>query len=236
MEQYYINPKNLYIILKEKGITNLYHANSMLTATTFIEQGALLSRGYIEDKGLAQTEQQSDDNDKQVNVWYDIFLDGKDLSVHYNRPNLYGPVLFVMKLEMLLSPNIGNILITKDNPMYWNINTPLSDRYYNSCDNFKKDYLNRGKHLDARIMFTFRNADTLIRLKKFCVRIILDKTMCLYQERNLDETFENHIKNKMQEASIGHIPLETRENYKKQYIAMFKSKFNQFLNLFRINR
>ena len=44
-------------ILKKKGVSHLYHANTMITACTFIENGGLLSRGAVEDLGLSQSPQ-----------------------------------------------------------------------------------------------------------------------------------------------------------------------------------
>lgn len=42
-------------ILKEKEVKHLYHANTVATACTFLENGGLLSRGYVEDHDLFQT-------------------------------------------------------------------------------------------------------------------------------------------------------------------------------------
>lgn len=51
-------------ILVDKEIKHLYHANTVMTACTFLENGGLLSRGYVEENGLRQTSQGSDSKDK----------------------------------------------------------------------------------------------------------------------------------------------------------------------------
>lgn len=61
-------------ILKAKGVENLFHANTVCTAITFLKYGGLLSRGAVENMGLIQTSQISDNDDKKYGVFYDIFL------------------------------------------------------------------------------------------------------------------------------------------------------------------
>ncbi|MBK9485679.1 MAG: hypothetical protein IPO01_10855 [Chitinophagaceae bacterium] len=61
-------------------------------ALTFIKQGALLSRGYVETNKLAQTAQTSDALDKEFDVWDTVFLDGTDLHKKFGSRNKYGPI------------------------------------------------------------------------------------------------------------------------------------------------
>jgi hypothetical protein len=67
---------------------------------TFIEAKALLSRHYVEVNGLLQTPQYTDEKDKSLGIWDSVFLDGYDLHLPFG-VNYYGPVLFVMKLDLL---------------------------------------------------------------------------------------------------------------------------------------
>ena len=97
-----LDNRKLYELLKDKGVTNLYHANTVATSITFIEEGGLLSREYVENKELYQTLQTSDEIDKLFDVFDDIFLDTTDLHKHFCRQNHYGPVLFQFSLELLL--------------------------------------------------------------------------------------------------------------------------------------
>lgn len=55
MENYALPSKEVYRILREKGLQYLYHANTVATSLTFIKQNALLSRHYVEANNLVQT-------------------------------------------------------------------------------------------------------------------------------------------------------------------------------------
>jgi hypothetical protein len=47
-----VEGSDIYGILKRIGATHLHHANSVITSCTFLEQGGLLGRGFVEDHGL----------------------------------------------------------------------------------------------------------------------------------------------------------------------------------------
>ena len=61
-----LNAKKLYAILNNKGIDSFYHANTVCTSKTFIDNNALLSRQYIEENNLNQTEQKSDEKQYEI--------------------------------------------------------------------------------------------------------------------------------------------------------------------------
>lgn len=130
-----IDPKELYEFLISKGIHNLYHANTVTTSCTFIEHGGLLSRGMVESYGFKQTSQSSDDIDKKYDVWNKIFLDVFDLHDYFRRENRYGPVCFVLDVELLLDEKLPYIQITRDNPIYWESKND-SKNYYSSIDEY----------------------------------------------------------------------------------------------------
>jgi len=113
----------IHVVLKEIGATHLHHANSVTTSCTFLEQGGLLSRGFVERNNLAQTPQSSDDIDKKYEIWDCIFLDHVDIHERGGRakgPNQYGPVLFVFCLDILLTlPRGTEVRVTKLNPIHW---------------------------------------------------------------------------------------------------------------------
>lgn len=101
-------------ILIEKGITHLYHANSVATASTFLENGGVFSRGAAEDRGLYQTSQETDDTDRDVDVFYDIFFDSVDIHQRIKKLNHYGPVLFVYSIDLIDTLPQGSIKITNN--------------------------------------------------------------------------------------------------------------------------
>ena len=210
MEDFYINPKIVYQILADKGVEYLYHANTVLTSLTFINQKALLSRSYVEKNNLTQTEQKSDVEDKKFNVWDDVFLDGLDLHKKYKRANKYGPVLFVMKLELLQAPSLPPLLVTKNNPWYWKDQDSWEQRYFNDSEGIKANYLAAGQ-LDSRIMFTFRSPDTFIKLNKYLKGVIVDNFKS-GEKKNIGDHTHEKIREALDNNSMGHIPMKFRHD------------------------
>ena len=126
----------VYRILKEKGVNMLHHANTEATCEGFLNENGLLSRGYMESRGMFMTPQYSDEIDKKVDVWNDIFLDDVDIHERANKKNHYGNVLFCFFTEILLDPNF-EIAITKTNPVKWkdgNID------YFEDSDDLESNY------------------------------------------------------------------------------------------------
>jgi hypothetical protein len=121
-------------VLNAIGATHLHHANSVTTSCTFLEQGGLASRGFVECHGLSQTPQYSDGDDKKYGIWDRIFLDYVDIHYRGGRvkgPNQYGPALFVLDLGFLAGLPAGfEVLVTKKNPVNWRDNEPDSERWF----------------------------------------------------------------------------------------------------------
>jgi len=124
-------------VLKQIRATHLHHANSVATSCTFLEQRGLASRGFVEDHGLAQTPQNSDAIDRKFGIWHDVFVDHVDIHDRAGRrkgPNQYGPVLFVLDLDILLAlPKDSEVLVTKKNPVHWIRNEPDDARWFQSA-------------------------------------------------------------------------------------------------------
>lgn len=211
-----IDGRAVFAMFKEKGIKNLFHANTVLTSLSYIESSALLSRGHCESNNLKQTPQKSDNEDKFFDVWDDVFLDGFDLHEKYSRYNEYGPVLFVFKLAMLNNPGF-NLHITKTNPWYWKTETPLNERYYDNIEEIEANYLTN-KKIDARIMFTIKKPMRLIKLKKYLEKIIIDTPSGNFihnnQKIHIGSNAYDKILASLKENSLSHIPLEKRHNGK----------------------
>jgi hypothetical protein len=128
-----IDNLRLHAFFFKNGITHLHHANSIASSTSFIEAGGLLSRGDMERSGLFQTVQDSDDADKECDVWDDVFVDTADLHGLFPRQNLYGPVLFKFNIDFLLKDEV-DIWITKNNPMYWDDGLSNDEKYFQGID------------------------------------------------------------------------------------------------------
>jgi hypothetical protein len=168
-------------IFFEKDIGKLYHANSVLTSCNFLREGFLFSRGSVERQGFPQTEQYSDTLDKQMGLWYDVFVDTVDIHERAKRINSYGPVLFELDVDSLLSESLGKIWISKLNPTAWDGKTRQA-RWFQSLDevraNFTKGTFNH--------MVVFRHSGGQIPLSKHLKRIILDDPNVHYIEGGID--------------------------------------------------
>lgn len=164
-----LDNKELFTLLKEKGIHHLYHANTVGTSRTFIEQGGFLSRGAVETKLLHQTPQSSDALDKLFDVWNDVFLDTVDLHSYFGRQNYYGPVLFKLTTEFLNECEI-DVWVTKDNPINWNQNMTTEEKYFSSVTELTENW---DKYPRQRKMTTIKNNTEPI-LFKYVEEVLLD--------------------------------------------------------------
>lgn len=163
----------LYQYLKSQNVTHLYHANTVSTSCTFINNNGLLSRGAIEKRGLFQTAQDSDEKDKLYDVWDDIFLDITDLHGHFPRQNFYGPVLFKFSLDILLSPSITEIWITKGNPIDWTGAKDTEKLYFKDINELQQDKT----YPFYQRMITIRKMNNPLPFSPYLDSIILDNPM-----------------------------------------------------------
>lgn len=190
-------------ILVEKGVTHLYHVNSVLTACTFLENGGLLSRGAVEDMGLYQTPQETDQNDRDIDVFYDIFFDSVDIHQRSKQLNFYGPVMFVYTVDVIDSLPQDVIKITKDNPIRWNQAMTEDEKYFLSANELSVHY-SAG---DFTQHFTIRHQTMPLSFN--CLeKIVID-------DPEVDETkyFENacrHLQDLINITGLN-IPLEVRQ-------------------------
>ena len=206
-------------------------------------EGALLSRQYVESNKLNQTPQKSDSKDKLFDIWDNVFVDGTDLHTKYSRSNFYGPVLFRLKLELLLSPFLSTIFVTKNNPIYWTSSSSLNSGYYSCIEDIHTDYLT-GRRIDSSIMFTFRSSNNKIGLRKYLHSIIIDKPYCNVRTRNglittAGDYCNQKIRDSLQMNGLGEITIHQRHknvescSCYKDYIQLynldkeeFKKRFN----------
>ncbi len=242
MQDNLINSEDLLNLLIKKGVKYFYHANTMITSLTFIKQGALLSRGYVETNKLAQTAQTSDALDKEFDVWDTVFLDGTDLHKKFGSRNKYGPILFLLDLDILKNENFKYIKVTETNPSYWR--TAIT-KYSNSIDDINKKYLTGNKLQDGRTMFLFTKPEKEISLEKYCKQIIIDDPKLSLQypdgkEKDISDMLTNTITSALAESNIATIEVKLRHKEEKThcvctrtYQAMYKTNKTQFDNLFK---
>ncbi|WP_448607077.1 hypothetical protein [Paenimyroides ceti] len=164
-----LDNEELFKFFQSKDIQVLYHANTTQTSVTYFNQNGLLSRGAVENLGLRQTKQSSDEADKILNVWNDVFLDSTDLHSYFGRQNYYGPILFEFDIELIKDYQY-EIWITKNNPIYWNKDTPLEERYFQNIAELNNDW---GKYSTQKKMITIRNNTSPI-LFEYVRRVVVD--------------------------------------------------------------
>ncbi|MEN5202576.1 hypothetical protein ABE525_25455 [Pseudomonas wadenswilerensis] len=158
----------VYEVLIRRGVSYLHHANSLITSTSLLNLGGLASRELVEARNLPQTYQYTDQSDKNLGVWGDIFLDTVDIHKRASRRNNYGPILFVVNAEILKLAT--NVLITKSNPSKWNTQTPHATRYFTSTDELEEG-LAIGE-FDQ--MLTLRTSNGLLPLAGLLEYILVD--------------------------------------------------------------
>lgn len=203
-------------MLKKKNVGYLYHANTVATSLTFFNVGALISRHEAEIDGLPQSFQKSDAHDKKHEVWDFVYLDGTDHHRIYSRSNFYGPVLFRISLELLNSPLFPHVFITRSNPINWNDNMTLDDKFYKTIGEVDADYLTKRK-LDSQIMFIFKSPGKSINLKEFLDSVGIDEPSFQVKLKSGEEidlaVYIRHVISKgMTDNGLENIPLLKRSH------------------------
>lgn len=176
-----IPSKTVYEVLKDKGIDEIFHANSVITSCQFLRTGALLSRGTIARDGLYQTAQTSDLDDQRFGIWFDVFADSDDIHHRAKNVNLYGPVLFVLDVELIARAYTGKVWITKLNPTKWSGKTH-EERWFISAkdleDNFVKGRFDQ--------MIVFRHCGGELPIQKYLKKVIMDDPRLVSKAQKVD--------------------------------------------------
>ena len=114
-------------------IGRLYHANSVPTAFDYISRGYIYSR-QKGDEFNKQTAQRSDELDKALGIYNDIFFDTSDIPYCVGtNTSAYGPIMFVLKPQVIKGKRIR---VTKLNPFVKN-NLTYDSLYYKDVDGIK---------------------------------------------------------------------------------------------------
>lgn len=186
----------VFAVLTGIGARHLHHANSVSTSCTFLEQGGLASRGFVQSRGLIQTPQSSDAIDQKYHIWDSVFVDHVDIHDRAGRvkgPNQYGPVLFKLDMDVLLELPPGSaVLVTKKNPIYWRDNDPDSVRWFQSQEELKANlyYGNFDKMLVIQTpsgKLDFPNRSTLITLDNPQRKVSSGQDAYTYAETQLNQ-------------------------------------------------
>jgi Zn-finger nucleic acid-binding protein len=217
ISEFDLNKNDLHEVLSRKGIQNLFHANTVSTSITFLNEKNLLSRKYVEDNNLFQTKQYTDEKDKKFGIWDDIFLDAMDIHTVFNRHNKYGPFLFSFNLDLLKSDLIHTIRITKMNPSRWKQQHLEKDRYYSDLNEFNDKYKRGNKLQDVGSMFILKDLNGKLPLRPFLNKIILDNPNLFVNYKNEKTLLANILKDEIDTIisanELNDIPKELRHKH-----------------------
>lgn len=235
-----LNSKLVHKVLKRKGLLYLYHANTVKTSKTFIKNGALLSRKYIEQNGLEQTPQKSDNIDKKYEIWNYIFLDAINISSYFRNYNYYGPVLFIFNIDLLLEDSIPTVRISKKNPIHWTDSDKIEDRYYESVDEFDKNFYIGNKRRDGGNHIIITNLEGKLELKTNLHLIQIDnpgimvKDLSDNKRKNHAEAIRDYFIEDIKKLGFNKSVLEIINNriLKFQYFYLHKTERGKYKRLF----
>ena len=227
-----IDKNDLYEILSKKGINNLFHANTISTSITFLNEKNLLSRKYVEDNNLFQTPQYTDNKDKRYGIWDDIFLDAIDIHTEFRRPNNYGPFLFSFDLDILKSDLVKTIRITKVNPSKWDKYPLENDRYYSDLNQFDDNYRKGNKLKDVGSMFILKDINGKLPLLPYSNRFILDNPNLVVNYNNEKKVLADILTEKIDSIllanNFGDVTKELRHKH-NFFNCTCWPKYNSFL-------
>lgn len=173
--------KDVHKVLVSKGIAAIHHANSVITACQFLRGRALLSRGTIERRRMFQTPQASDPVDRRRGLWFDVFTDSVDIHARAAAINFYGPVLFVLDVDLIRDAYTGKVWVTKLNPTKWD-GTKREDRWFQSIDDLTENFT-KG---DFNQMIVFRHCGGELPMAKYLKHIVLDDPKMKEKKSNID--------------------------------------------------
>lgn len=165
-----IPSKKVYEILKEKGVTSIHHANSVITACQFLRKQALMSRGTIDRLEMFQTAQKSDKTDRNYGIWFDVFADSVDIHKRASRANAYGPVLFELDIDIIRDAYTGRVWVTKSNPTKWSTRPRHDQRWFTSVSDLEDNFT----YGTFDQMIVFRHCGGELPIKNHLNKIILD--------------------------------------------------------------
>jgi hypothetical protein len=162
--------KRIYEVLKDKGVTSIYHANSVIASCHFLRNRCLLSRGSVDKLGLFQTSKISKLIGRNYGIWDDIFADTADIHKLAGSQNSRGPVLFELDIEIIKNTYTGKVWVTKSHPIDWEMNTNHERRWFVSSNDLDH-YFSYG---DADHMAVFRHCGGKLPIQNHLKSIILD--------------------------------------------------------------
>ena len=132
-----IDGNELVNLLNKYKKNSIFHAITVATSLSFLRTGGLKSRKYVSDNRNTcfQTAQSSDNTDKNVGVYDDIFFDVEN--IWEIKPTcFYGQVVFQYCTQVLVG--LDNIAVSRSNPKDW-IGVPETQRYFSDVETIRQE-------------------------------------------------------------------------------------------------
>jgi len=174
--------KRIYEILKDKGVSSIYHANSVITACHFLRNRCVMSRGSVDKHGLFQTSQISGQIGKNYGIWDDVFTDSVDIHRLAGNANSHGPVLFEFDIEIIRNTYTGKVWVTKSNPSEWEVETKHERRWFVSANDLDHYFT----HGNSDHMTVFRHCGGKLPIQNHLRKIILDDPQLKIDSNQID--------------------------------------------------
>jgi hypothetical protein len=133
-DRHFLDADALVAFLRDHGVDQLFHANTVETSLSFLRHGHLLGREQSLLMGAPMTPQYTDEVDRRYGIFNDLFFNMKDLHVLFRSANNYGPILFkigVDKFEEFIAATSGRVGVTTGYlPHRWQDSDSASDRWH----------------------------------------------------------------------------------------------------------
>lgn len=202
-----VDKRKLYGFLYSNGYKDLHHSNTVAVSRVFVNQGGLLSKQGLKNRGLEYPLKYSNKVCRPFDTSNDIPINPLNLRKFYSKLNIHGPVCFVLSIDVLLDDNLPSVDISS-NGLIDDIDTI----YCSNMDKYK--YLNifssnSNKEFSKLNMIYFKNYNGIIPFKPYLKRIILESPITY--DKKIDtivkegiKSFEDYAKSRRVKVPIEH--------------------------------
>lgn len=194
--------RELYDFLKFNGIKYLYHVTTISTAIGFIKHGGFISRKLAKDMDISYILRRDEAFYEEFDIYNDIFFNSFDLHIFYKRPNYFGNVTFLVTIDILIDDDMPSIVITKNNPLYWN--KSIKHIYYDTIDEYIKDFYNAMNNLELyqQMYYAFKHCNDIIPFGKYLKTIIVDNPHYSFNRQDIFKPSFKRLKKVVRESKL----------------------------------
>lgn len=201
-----LNSSAVKSILQSKGVAHVYHANTVSTSLSLLKLGSFASRQLVQESGLAQSYQYTDEIDKRFGIWNCTFFDSVDIHRRIRGVNQYGPVLFEVSVDLLDHLPNGIVRVTKSNPDKWDV-VGNKEFWFETIDELNREFV--VGRFDQMLVVPDSGGE--VSISQFTTRIVLDDPLKQLDSISLFEMAEDRLLSARQEAGLVDVPLCRRK-------------------------